>query len=198
MLLPIGSDCCISIRMIEHFGHSPQSPFHNVLTNFQTICQCLQNENIFDKGNWEYMCTTNEKYKAIRHKYMHYISLHDIPDNYTDEESYIKLQKDKSKAYDNFKILLKNVQCRFVCVIDDYNELNKEHLITNSDVYIFFNSLKKISNVNHKLIFITNTFMNIHENENVKIINTNYYIKNDSLKNWYRDNINWNEIFKNI
>jgi len=199
-LFSIGSDCCMFERLTQYKRLTPcndiniiPSPFDNVLSDFSAVLRILEYSDPFKESDWEYICTTDDNKYAIKHKYMNFVSIHDISSDIFLYDAFCKLTHIFTYKTEQFKEFIKKHKSIMNIVSDTSNFLNTETNITEYQINIFNNLMQSKYNSQNELVIYTNNIP-IKQIANCTIIHTNTV----DNSNWYRDHIDWNSMFNNV
>ena len=205
-LISFGGACVTKFQIIKHnFRHNIEDGETNLfdwqLTSFKVILEILKTDNIdniFNKENVRFEEIFSNNSKVVFKSLNHFISLHDLSIDYTEEDLDIFIDKCK-RRYERMINIIKNNDTIIFIRFDDNN-------IINNDDYLEFKNILYDINPNFKFYFF-NLIINLELENNINLINEYFYKVN--LKNYLTfekvditggsfECFNWIKIFDDI
>ena len=176
-LISLGRACVTKIQ-IEKYNNNNEirnketNIFDFIISSFNSVLEILNTNNIdiiFNKDNIKYNIKNDIELKFPNY----FISIHDIPENYTENDIDEFINKYKRRYHRMIDIIKNNDIIHFIRFED-----NDEISLTN---YLEFEKIIYTINPNCKFFFI-NLVINLSLQDNINLIHKNFYKMN--LKNY--------------
>ena len=195
MYASIGVDCSIK-TMLSTLGEFIQTPLDNVLSDFTSVYHIFlsNSETIFQPDNFEVVCTTYEGTYVVKHRFIHWISLHDANTSLSADEAKHHVANLAKMWYHHMKACMRQFPITFIHINDESNPVNKDELqISNRDLVNFCALLGGA----HRIILISHQEFNIIP-KNCLIYKISDFYLEKSNSTWVREHIDWKKIQKYI